>query len=392
MLSTIRSASILLLILVGHCLTGVRTVFAAPVEYDDFDPAPTGVVVIARPCMLWRIVPRDDARVTRVRLSLNGVTVPAVYDVPLHSVAYMPPTALKAGAYAVVCRVTINRRFDIDRSWNFQISVAASDSTALPTIEQGRWHDEINTIRRALNLPDAVLDRRLCAAALGHSSYLARNHSLSHDQTTTTPGFTGATSSERARAFGFAGGCFEAVSQGASGLDVIQSLFDAPYHRAAFLQPGVVEVGSGAQSGIVTLLFGVSSASGVIVYPANGQTNVPVSWTGIESPNPLRIHRPDAITAPTGYPITLFAFGRDDPHLSVGRATLTTADGKPVPVFVNTPFNDQFLQNGALLFPERPLRPHMVYRVSVQVFDAAGIDRSRVWSFTTGSAPAVGGR
>jgi hypothetical protein len=380
-----KSCFVALLILVSF---GAVSASAASLDYSAFDPAPVGILGVARPVVAWRIVPRNGVRVTRVQLLLNDTVVPAAYDVARQAVWYTPETALRPGVYDVRCRVTLNNDFRIARDWQFSIAPGAIDAVAAPTAGELRLCDAVNALRRDLHLPTLTMDPRLCAAAGGHSGYLATNHQIAHLQDARLPGFTAAGSGERANAFGFAGDCYEAVSQGSTGSDAVRRLFDAPYHRAPFLQPGAFEVGAGLRDDTVTLLFGETPESGIVTYPVDGQRNVPTRWNGGESPDPLRMHRTAGSRGATGYVITLFSFGPDDARLSVSEATLTGPDSRATPVYVNTPDNDSCLQNGVLIIPQQPLRPGSIYLVSVRAKDGNGQDCSRIWSFTT--APAAG--
>jgi uncharacterized protein YkwD len=278
------------------------------------------------------------------------------------------------------------------------VARAQSSSTVLPAA--GNWApgqyqkatlDAVNVLRAKAGLSPLRLDPRLCAAASGHSIYLTANHVFSHQEQPGRPGFVATEPSDRAAHYGFSGGCLESVSQSNAVIaDAVGELFDAPYHRSAFLQPGNYVVGVGGQGNVSTLLWEQSQQSGLTVYPADGETGVPTSWTCSEMPSPLRMH-PAAHAGPVGYPITAFSFSPDG--LPIGRieAIMTTKSGAIVPTFVNTPENDDFLTNGVIIIPSSPLRPSTAYCVTLRT---AGPTTGtgpilRAWSFTTAAGPAL---
>lgn len=185
---------------------------------------------------------------------------------------------------------------------------------------------------------------------------------------------------------------------GRSVTEAVTELFDAPYHRQAFLAPGTPDLGVGVTAAgfgykrVVLAVGGREDARNVLVYPVDGQRNVSISWHNAERPDPLRMHTRERTV---GYPITFFygvgMAGRDEIRLV--RATLATAEGRPVACFVNSGDNDVHLQNGVFLLPRRPLQPNTTYVALVEATTPAGFlrsrrDLSRQWRFTTGSAPA----
>jgi uncharacterized protein YkwD len=362
---------------------------AARIEYSTAEPAPTGELRVACPTIAWKISPNGSTRVTGVSLTLNRKPVTARFDAARSRVTYTPDAPLSVGSYDVHCKVVLNGQFAVEKNWQFRVGACAQEKAADPAPDQTTLVAEINAVRRQLNLPPLKIDARLCAAAAVHSGYLAANRAVGHEQNADKAEYVAASAGDRVSAFGYAGSCYESISQGLpAAVEAVRGLFDAPYHRAPFLQPGVFDVGAGVKKDIVTLLFGASEAVGVVTYPTDGQKDVPTRWSGNETPNPLRVHGGGAATGPTGYIITFFSFGGDDPKVIVAGATLTAPDGRAVPVWLNTPANDDFLKNGALIIPRKPLAPATTYRVTVEATDDSGADRSRSWSFTTAAAPA----
>jgi hypothetical protein len=232
-------------------------------------------------------------------------------------------------------------------------------------------------------------DLRLCAAARGHSEYNARNRTTGHYQTQGKPGFFGEGPAERAEAFGYFGGCYEAVSRGYATLsESIEALIDAPYHRIPFMQPGSLRFGSGFLDERLTLAFELTAGRGTSAYPYDGQEGVPTRWDRLERPNPLRIHK--GFQGIAGYPIVLAHFS-GDARLTLISAELRAESGEAIPLLANTPENDGWLKNAVILIPASPLGSLTRYQVSVEARSEDGTAISRTWSFTTrdtGSGPA----
>ncbi len=385
-------------------------------EYDLGDPSPRGLMQTPTPTVSWKVAPPGDARVTFVSMTLNDKRVQASYEEKEQVISYTPSDPLAPGLYNVHCEVVADDGGSVEREWQFRVApgaiqteravsvgatikapsliVARAPSAASavapglagPGGTVGRLVEAVNALRRPLNLPPVSYDARLSKAASGHIGYLVRNRVVAHEETAGKPGFTGEDASARAAAQGYGTGCFETLNQGITAPhEAVNELFDAPYHRLPFLQTGAPDFGGGAQGELVNLLFGANDSEGVVTYPYDGQKNVPLSWEGNESPNPLRVHG-DAM-GPFGYVITLFHYG--DPEFAGVRnvkATLTTSDGKAVAVYLNTPQNDPMLQQGVFLIPRVPLAPGTSYVVSVSARSDNGADLSRTWRFTTAAS------
>ena len=380
--------------------------------YTTSDPRPSGHVRVARPTLTWRIWASDgsSAKVTKASLKLNGQSVPVIYDAARRSLVHEPTQPLEKGVvYIAKAQVIFSREFAVNREWQFTIAPDALD--ALPSTLNAYQTNALaaaNEIRRSLGLPPFRPDAALSAAAQAHSGYVTRNRRGGHFQQENLPGFVGATPGDRIAAFGYAGGEI-AENVGVGSLSVssaVTGLFDAPYHRLPFLHPGAALLGVGYAAGegrsyppCLTMEFGMpdTHAEATIVYPREGQTNVPTSWDGNENPNPLRFYSSARRGARVGYVISFSYFAGRDPDRSrrsndedrkaiiVRAATLMRdADDTPVPVYVNTPSSDEELDNTALLIPRTPLAPGTTYRVTVEAVSAAGgRDISRTWRFTT---------
>jgi hypothetical protein len=290
---------------------------------------------------------------------------------------------LPPGKHRVECRVTIDRRAVFRQAWETEVVAGALEEFPPPNKEQIEALEVANEYRRTLGLVDFRPEPCLSAASLRHSQYLAMNREGGHLQKRGLPGFFGETSGDRVTAFGWTESSWEGVTHGEENVRrAVVNLFDAPYHRLPFMQPGVVAFGSGRVQDKTTLEFGGTKEKGLVVSPADGQRFVPRLWDGIERPDPLRIH--EFAEQPVGYPIVFAYFDHETKGLSEVKTSLTL-DDKPVPSYVNTPQNDNELTNAVFIMPIKPLKPLTLYKVSVSAKNGAGAPLQKSWSFTTGT-------
>jgi hypothetical protein len=367
-------------------LSGVRSPAARAAIYEEAPPRPVGMARLRRPTIFWKIWPRGDTVVSRVEMTLNGKSVPARYDATGHMVEYVPADPLASGVYDAECTAVFGDGLPATRKWSFIIADDARASLPEPGEDQRLLCDAVNVYRAAVSLPPMRLHPSLCAAAEAHAGYLQRNNLNGHMEQEGLLGYTGRDPLDRVVAFGYANSCMEAVQLGCKiPAEAVASLFDAPYHRLPFLQPGIVDFGGFSRDGWTSLEFGMPKDAGVVVYPADGQKGIPTLWNGMETPNPLRMHN---ATGPVGYVATFYAMLAPGEQIRVDGARLNTAEGEEVPVYVNTPTCDEILPNGVFLIPKAPLSPFTEYVAAVKATDPQGRDISRTWSFTTGEAPA----
>ena len=350
--------------------------------YRYAPPQPAGIVPFARPTVYWHIWPEGSVRRTRVSLSINGKRVDAGYSAARRAVAYEIADPLAPGAYTVDCRLVFDDDTPIERTWQFTVAEGAVADLPAADAAQRAAGDQVNAYRRRAGLEPLILDARLCASASGHAGYLRDRPDAGHLQREGDAGFVGARPGDRNAAFGYYGDSFEGVDHGTRTLTgAVRGLFEAPYHRRAFLQPGTTDFGVGRSGRATALEFGRSAVEATVVYPADGQRNVPLSWDGIETPSPLWLHA--GARAPVGFVITLFQYGPEDSAVRVSEATLHTDGGEPVPFYLNTSDVDPAVEDGVFLIPKKPLMPHTTYRVSLTA-TSGGRDISRTWRFTTG--------
>ena len=105
----------------------------------------------------------------------------------------------------------------------------------------------LNEIRATLGMSSLQENTALRQAAQAHADYLVRHRLSSHFEEGTRKGFTGTAPMDRALRAGykarFVGENLSTRSQ--NGLDSLQGLFSAIYHRFGFLNPSFDEVGIG---------------------------------------------------------------------------------------------------------------------------------------------------
>ncbi|BDI28336.1 hypothetical protein CCAX7_003870 [Capsulimonas corticalis] len=352
-------------------------------ECAAYPPSPSGKILVTHPNIVWRVVPKGEAHITKVTLSLNDKEVSAQFDAAKSAVTAQPDSDLTPGSYTVKCTLYFSDDCTIDQEWSFVVAEGAVASMPAATSDQKDALAVVNDIRQFISLPAFALNASLCGAAMDHTKYLDTHKEFGHTETPTLAGFTGKTPGERASAHGYPYVNYENVSSGiVSFADSILDLFDAPYHRAPFLQPGPGDFGAATISDKTTLEFGVAGKKGTVFYPFDGETGVPIQWSAPESPDPLRLW---GATKPVGYIITMFYFSPDGEKISVTSASLQTASGVPVPCYVNTPANDNALSNGLFVIPQHPLKPQTTYVVTVKAATVSGADLSQKWKFTTRS-------
>ncbi|AIE87200.1 putative S-layer associated protein [Fimbriimonas ginsengisoli Gsoil 348] len=317
-------------------------------------------------------------------LTLDGKPVDAQYDPHARAVKYTPNKPMTPGAHNVDCRITFEGGASFDKKWVTRIAEAPLAEFPSPTRDQVEAITAINDLRHALGLTTVVPDQRLNIAAFLHSSYLAKNNENGHAEKPGTPGFLGASGVERLEAYGYVGSCWEDVGFGSHSVtEAVNDLFDAPYHRIPFLQPGSIPFGSGYVDQRTTLEFGASDEGGVVVSPADGQTRVPCLWHNFERPNPLRSRA--TTTTVTGYPIVLAGFGTGFSRLHGVSARLAGPKGEPITCWLNKPENDDVLTSAAILIPQLPLRAKSTYTATFSAYDDEDRPIDKTVKFTTGA-------
>lgn len=152
----------------------------------------------------------------------------------------------------------------------------------------------VNAIRKEMKLPPYTQDEHLSKAAMAHAAFTDR-YNMHHEEKPGLDGFTGVKVRDRIRAAGYPSHpdiASEVISYRLEMKGVtmcVRRLLDAPYHRSFWMHPGSMSIGAGVYGQTITIDYAGSPEEGTVVYPYDGQTDVPVLWTQRENPNPHRI-------------------------------------------------------------------------------------------------------
>jgi len=268
---------------------------------------------------------------------------------------------------------------------------------------------EVNASRAVASVAAVVQDPALDLAAQAHAEYLVANGALwgsglsAHDERADLPGFYAVKPSDRVWKAGFAHTkVMEEVlrlqtpavvlSSPWTAEQIVAGWVDAPLHRRGVLDQSVLQVGFGYATDGEYHAYVLESAqdhlitphlSAVQPYPADGQSDVPLSWVGGESPEPF-----PGLDYPCGYPITVFPIHGGSEFLSASLALTRAADGAAVEVVQSPARNIAFA-------PVAPLEPGVAYRASFTYsmqneYTLVPSPGSLVWTFTAAGDPSPG--
>lgn len=265
-----------------------------------------------------------------------------------------------------------------------------------------------NYRREQVGLPPLVSRDPLNTTAQSHTSYMLANATLTHDEISGNPGFTGATANGRVQAVYPTDATAEVVAGANRWTSVanaqlsmqpkdalVSNLIDAPFHRAALLG-SYGSAGSGYAEWVGANGSGTSanyyqtidladrskpgSDNQMVAYPFDGQSDVPVSWVNTESPNPA----PGYQNSTMGYPVLLQAINTSL-QFDADNFVITDAQGNNVNC-IKVDSRSSGLSSDAsglaICTPVAPLASQQRY--SVRVTGRLGsqpVDLS--WSFTT---------
>jgi hypothetical protein len=257
----------------------------------------------------------------------------------------------------------------------------------------------VNQTRVAAGAGCMNLVAALDESAQAYCSYEATNSGSAtcdpeaHTEVTGCSGFTGADVQTREEAAGYPQSLAYtevATSFGNDPTDAVPSWINTVFHRIPLLDPWTVDMGYGGATGCDAIDIGRGTStvptSAVVVYPYDGQTNVPPAFSGLEGPTPPA---PDG-GYPSSYPINIYAQG-----LSVTQHVLTK-DGDSTPIdCLWLDQNSTDLQSGlqgyfydtAFMYGP-PFDDNTTYHVQI-VGTFSGGTLNEQWSFTTGSSAPV---
>jgi len=266
------------------------------------------------------------------------------------------------------------------RDWRVVISPATTEPKVMPelnpTEQQSAALSRVNHYRSVVGLKAVTLNKTINKASTAHATYNVSHNLSGHIESNSDTGFTGAWPWDRMRHFGYDEFTYatEVCSMRWSSAQyllridpqrAIDGWVDTVYHRLPIINPNVYETGFGAAKAGDRVAYvmdfanpGFPISKKIIYYPADAQTNVPVKFTGDETPDPL----PGA-KYPVGYPITITFNGYKD--IKIIDVKLTDSNGVDVKFYKIMPFSDKYIRDSIAIIPKRPLEYGMDYRVSI---------------------------
>ncbi len=241
-------------------------------------------------------------------------------------------------------------------------------------------HAAVEAARVGAGSPCATMVTELNLSAAKHCAYYAANTKQPtcianpHVEVSSCASFFAAAYDQRMKAAGYAGSpSSEDMHFLGAGKAAVQGWLDTIYHRYPILDPWTRDFGYGNATGCDTMDFGAGAAtpsSTVAVYPYDGQTGVPTSFGGAETPAPPM--PPGGW--PAGYPISVFYKG------TLAKWTVTQ-DGATTALPTQSPAKLGYQGNATFFYTDKPLSPKTKYLVHVEGNNGAAF--SRDWSFTT---------
>lgn len=217
-----------------------------------------------------------------------------------------------------------------------------------------------------------------------------------HNEVMGCAGFTGTGPGQRMAAAGYmARGGGEVMAFVNNPKNAIDTWVNSVWHRIPLLDPWTGDMGYGSSNtaeGCDTIDFGNSAmgvpATTVLVYPYDGQLNVPTAFNG-QYEGPMPPAPPSGW--PSASPITLYAR-----MLNITEHVLTK-DGDTTPIehtwiTGSDPMWGNYLRTSVFMYAHMPFAANTKYRVTMKGSSQAG-PLDKTWTFTTGAAaPMWGGR
>lgn len=272
--------------------------------------------------------------------------------------------------------------------------VEQAETEVEPYVEERAALQLLNEARGRAGLAPLGSVDESSAAAQNHADYLWLNPAGSglsaHVEEEGRAGFTGRTLAARLSSAGLSlvdtPPLAEVVAWHPRSTSAMAHWLESAYHRLALLSPAATAAGYGhvtLDGRSVNVMDLVRDAAGdgsrpVVVFPAPGDTGVPASWDGIETPAPPA----PAGGFPSG-PIISVA-SRPGVALAITEHTLRSEAGEPIAHMLVTGDDDGVLAgwSAALLYADEPLLPGATYEVHVEG-TVDGEPFSKTWSFET---------
>jgi uncharacterized protein YkwD len=195
-------------------------------------------------------------------------------------------------------------------------------------------------------------------------------------------GYTGQSFADRMTQAGYTGSPgFEVMAFAGDPDAAITMWIESVYHRIPFVSPDMVDFGYGVATGVDVMDFGrgTGDPAAVIVYPVDGQTDVPTAWYGNEAPQPP----PPPQGYPSGPVITLTVASDSALNaLVIAVHRLVGPDGD-VPHEWLVRGTGELLGDTWAMYAHAPLQPRTRYTVELEGKLTTTTWR-RSWSFVTG--------
>ena len=260
-------------------------------------------------------------------------------------------------------------------------ALSATTADATQSAVQLDMLQTLNDHRASVGAPTIAADARVNAASQNHANYSSANNYMGHYETSGLPYYTGYSARDRLIATGWTTSFVSEVATGGpTGIAGVNQLWDAPYHRLGMMHPNSVSTGWGFST-----VGSRASTVGDFVYdfsqhpvdfvrsPAAGQTGIPTSWSGGESPSPL----PAGVSGPVGYPImVVYSAGQG---VTMRAAEIVAPDGSRVPLYYAP---QQFEYDYQVIIPQKPLAAGTTYHVRFDI-NVNSVMVTNQWDFTT---------
>ncbi|UJF31169.1 stalk domain-containing protein [Paenibacillus hexagrammi] len=365
-------------------------------------PFPNGNVGITQPDIGAEIDLSEGKTPESYHFYLNNEEKPVIYDPVSVKYTYRPEAPLPPGEYTARLVFSFAGYQPASYDWKFTITAGASTLSTTVTKEQDQGLKAINDYRAKLGLAAVKFSDALNTAALKHAEYLDMNQvdpihtSVSlHDENASLNGYIGNSVTERYEYVGYSRAGSEDVAYNEATLvEAIDSLFDAPYHRSPFMVPSLTEIGVYKKGNYHVIEFGYADgiAPEMTVSPGANDVYVPTSFDGHESPDPLRNYK--SADYPVGYPIMAAVNGPKVKGVRLLESGLKDEKGSKVNILVNSPENDDHLENEVMLLPAKPLALDSTYiaqiKLEVTMVDGSTKQLEKEWSFRTEPVSGIG--
>lgn len=293
---------------------------------------------------------------------------------------------------------------------NQQTTVAAA--TYLVGSNELNYFNTLNTFRAQLGLGLYAQNAKLDIAAKNHAAYVATYASYNggpvsmfendiktgvlnyHIEDAARAGFTGITSTDRAKAAMYDSAFVN--EEGGGGINLVQGLINTVFHRLGLMDQSQRDIGiSFANDSLNTAVANIGLAKGASaqfagsdyfgVYPSDKQTGILLSMS-LEAPNPFPEISYSEYSAKTSYPISVSS--EKSTTLAVKTFTVTES-GQTTPLNArlmtktSTDLTAVYLSNNvAFLIGYAPFKAKTTYNVSF-TGTVNGVDKIKTWSFTT---------